>query len=77
MTREQNHETRRKFLGAAARFSILGALGFVTGRLLARSAAGPLNPDEQCSNRGLCRGCRLLGGCRSPQARMFIQGQDR
>jgi hypothetical protein len=77
MTREPNHEKRRRFLGATARYSLLGALGLVTGRLLARSAAGPLDPDERCTNRGLCRGCRFLGDCRSPQARMFIQGQDR
>jgi hypothetical protein len=77
MTREPNHEKRRKVLGAAARYSLLGALGLVTGRLIAKNAAGPLDPDEQCTNRGRCRGCRLLGGCRSPQAKMFLQGQDR
>jgi len=77
MTREPNHEKRRKFLGAAVRYSLLGALGLVAGRLIARSAAGPLDPDEQCTNHGLCRGCRLLGACRSPQAKMFLKGQDR
>ena len=70
-------EKRRGLLEAAVRWPVLGAIGLVAGRLFARSAAGPLDPEQQCASRGLCRGCRSLADCRSPQARMFRAGADR
>jgi len=65
---------RRRFLDAAVRWPLLGAIGLLAGRLAAASAGGPLHPDAACTNQGLCRGCRQLAGCRSLQADLFRSG---
>jgi hypothetical protein len=70
---EATQRKRRALLAAAVRWPLAGGLALVAGRLLARNAAGPLDPDEKCVNRGLCRGCRAIAGCRSPQAELFRQ----
>jgi hypothetical protein len=64
---------RRAILAAAVRWPLAGGLALLAARLLARSAGGPLDPAEKCVNQGLCRGCRALGACRSPQAELFRQ----
>ena len=64
---------RRAILEAAVRWPLAAGLALLAGRLLARNAAGPLDPDERCINQGLCRGCRAIAGCRSPQAELFRQ----
>ena len=64
---------RRTILAAAVRWPLAGGLALLAARLLARSAGGPLDPDEKCISQGLCRGCRTLGACRSPQAELFRQ----
>jgi len=68
---------RRAILAAAVRWPLAGGLALLAARLLARSAGGPLDPDEKCVNQGLCRGCRALGACRSPQAAMFRSAGER
>ncbi|MBE3097738.1 MAG: hypothetical protein IMZ44_11515 [Planctomycetes bacterium] len=73
MTGPGKREKRRALLAAAARWPLAGGLALLAARLLARSAEGPLDPDEKCINQGLCRGCRALGACRSPQAELFRQ----
>jgi hypothetical protein len=65
---------RRRFLDAAVRWPLLGAVALLAGRLLAKNASGPLHPQETCTNAGLCRGCRQLAGCRSLQADLFRRG---
>ena len=64
---------RRTILAAAVRWPLAGGLALLAARLLARNAGGPLDPDEKCINQGLCRGCRTLATCRSPQAELFRQ----
>jgi len=71
---ECGHNERRRFLDAAVRWPLLGAIGLLAGRLAADSAHGPLHPDATCTNAGLCRGCRELPGCRSLQADLFRRG---
>jgi hypothetical protein len=76
---EDKRGGRRRFLEAAVRWPLLGAIGLLAGRLFARCATdqtGPLDTDEQCANRGLCRGCRALAGCRSPQAHLFRRAEE-
>jgi len=70
---QRGHNARRKFLDAAVRWPLLGAVALLAGRLVARNVSGPLHPDETCSNAGLCRGCRALAGCKSLQADLFRQ----
>jgi len=49
----------------------------VTAKLAWRSTEqGPLNPDERCTNRGLCRGCPTLKGCTALPAELFRRGQE-
>jgi hypothetical protein len=67
---------RRRFLGAIVRIALLGVLGLVGGHLVVHSVSAPLHPDEKCVNRGLCRGCGALAGCRSLQAELFRQVQE-
>jgi hypothetical protein len=75
----ESHEPRgrRRLLSDLLRYGALGLLGFVGGHLFARTqrGPGPLHPDEKCVSRGLCRGCRALNGCRSPQAELFRQAR--
>jgi hypothetical protein len=74
---ETKQRKRRALLAAAVRWPLAGGLALLVARLLARSAGGPLDPDEKCINQGLCRGCRALGACRSPQAAMFHSAGER
>jgi hypothetical protein len=74
MSENKKHNDRRRFLDAAVRWPLLGAVGLLAGRLVARNMDGPLHPDEKCSGAGLCRGCRTLAACRSPQADLFRRG---
>jgi hypothetical protein len=57
---------RREFLRSAVRWPLVAALGLLAGRLVVHR--GPLNPDETCTNRGVCRGCSALAKCGLPQA---------
>ena len=76
MSAETNRNvTRRSLLQSLARWTLLGVLGLLAGRLIARRPTGPAAIENDCVNRGLCRNCRLLDGCRSPQAAMFRQAQ--
>jgi hypothetical protein len=68
---------RRRFFASVVRYVLLGALGLIGGRLAARAVTGPLHPEETCVNRGVCRGCRVLPGCGSPQATLFRQVEER
>jgi hypothetical protein len=68
---------RRRFFQTAMRYSLLGVIGLVGGRLAARRLSGPLHPDETCLSRGVCRGCRTLATCGSPQATLFRQAKER
>ena len=74
MIADKKHNDRRRFLDAAVRWPLLGAVGLLAGRLVARNMDGPLHPQETCSSAGLCRGCRALAACRSPQADLFRRG---
>jgi len=58
---------RREFLRGALRWPLLALLGLLGGRLAA-GARGPLNPDETCTHRGLCRGCTAMPKCGLPAA---------
>jgi hypothetical protein len=77
MTGPGKRKKRRAILAAAVRWPLAGGLALLAARLLARNAGGPLDPDEKCINQGLCRGCRTLGACRSPQAAMFRTAGER
>jgi hypothetical protein len=77
MNPEPEQAKRRKLLDAILRYSLLGAIGLVAGRLLSRPASGPLHPDENCTGSGLCRGCRALADCRLPQAELFRKAPER
>jgi hypothetical protein len=77
VSEELQKPDRRRFFASIARWGALGAVGLVAGRLISKDvAAGPLNPDEKCTNRGLCRGCRALESCRALPAELFRQGQE-
>jgi len=74
MTGPGKREKRRAILAAAVRWPLAGGLALLAARLVAwATAGGPLDPAEKCVNQGLCRGCRALGACRSPQAELFRQ----
>jgi hypothetical protein len=73
---DTHHNERRRFFGTLLRGGALVALGALGAKLVARNLSGPLNPDEKCTNRGLCRGCRSLDGCPSLQAELFRQGEE-
>jgi hypothetical protein len=74
MTTPGKKERRRAILAAVVRWPLAASLALLAARLLARSAGGPLDPDEKCISQGRCRGCRALGACRAPQAQLFRQG---
>ena len=76
MTRTTDEHGRRRLLTDAVRIGMLAALGWVSGRLLLKSRAQPLHPDETCTERGECRGCRSLASCRSLQADLFRRGKE-
>ena len=77
MSKEPRNPERRRFFASILRWGALGAVGVLAGRLVAKeAAAGPLHPDERCVNRGLCRGCRALEGCRALPAQLVRQGQE-
>jgi len=77
MTTPGKKERRRAILAAVVRWPLAAGLALLAARLLGRNAGGPLDPAEKCVNRGLCRRCRALGACRSPQAAMFRTASDR
>ncbi|MBM4016986.1 MAG: hypothetical protein FJ288_01450 [Planctomycetes bacterium] len=56
------------------RWPLVGGVALLCARLLTQRTAGPLDPRESCTNQGLCRGCRTLPDCRSPQAELFRRG---
>ena len=76
MNAEPKQPERRRFFGAILRYTALAALGLLGGRLVTRNAAGPLHPDEKCTNRGLCRGCRELDACAALPAKLFRRRQE-
>jgi hypothetical protein len=64
-------DERRQFLRTAVRYPLLGAIGILGFVLLRRGGGGrPVEEGQDCVNRGLCRGCRVLPGCSLPQATM-------
>jgi len=62
---------RRNWLRAAARYSVLAAMG-VGGALLARRSRREVAP---CAGGADCAGCPLLGGCGLPVSRAFRAAQ--
>jgi hypothetical protein len=55
-------KSRREFLRAAARYSLLSGLA-AAGVMAVRRRQG-----ERCVNAGVCRGCQAFTGCGLPQA---------
>ena len=58
---------RRQFLRSCLRARALAGLAALGGALLVRRSREPL-ADQNCVNRGLCRGCAAFAGCGLPQA---------
>jgi hypothetical protein len=79
MSTSPEQSKRRSLLSAAIRYPVLGAVALLAGRLAGRPGdrGGPLHPDEKCTNESVCRGCRSLGACRSPQAAMFRDAEEK
>jgi hypothetical protein len=57
---------RRQFLRDGLRYTVLGALAAVSGKLIARQAARPAG--QVCLSAGICRGCEAFDDCGLPQA---------
>ncbi len=57
---------RRQFLRDGWRYTILGALAAVSGKLVARHPSQPAG--QVCVSAGICRGCVALDDCGLPQA---------
>jgi hypothetical protein len=57
---------RRQFLRDGLRYTVLGALAAVSGKLIARQAARPAG--QVCLSAGICRGCEVFDDCGLPQA---------
>ncbi len=57
---------RRQFLRDGLRYTALGGLAAVTGKLVARQAARPAG--QTCISAGICRGCAAFDDCGLPQA---------
>ena len=60
---------RRELLRRMGSVLASGGLVALSGALVAKSLTAPQR--DACVRDGLCRGCRLLNGCRLPQARSF------
>ncbi|MGD1084804.1 MAG: hypothetical protein ABSA47_08670 [Verrucomicrobiota bacterium] len=58
--------SRRQFLRDGLRYTILGGLAAISGKLVAREAARPAG--QVCVSAGLCRGCAVYEDCGLPQA---------
>jgi hypothetical protein len=71
MTSGSTDNRRRAFLATAIRTPVLAVLGVAGALLISRGGGGrPVEAGQDCINRGLCRGCRVLPGCGLPQASM-------
>jgi hypothetical protein len=57
---------RRQFLRDGLRYTILGGLAAVSGKLAARQAGRP--GGQVCISAGICRGCEAFDDCGLPQA---------
>jgi hypothetical protein len=57
---------RRQFFRDGLRYTVLGGLAAVTGKLVARQAARPAG--QTCISAGICRGCAAFDDCGLPQA---------
>ena len=57
---------RREFFRSGARYLALGVAGAVTTVLVRRGAVRL--PGQNCTNDGICRGCRAFEDCGLPQA---------
>jgi hypothetical protein len=57
---------RRQFLRDGLRYTVLGVLAAVSGKLVARQAARPAG--QVCISAGICRGCEVFEDCGLPQA---------
>jgi hypothetical protein len=57
---------RRQFLRDGLRYTILGALATVSGKLVARQANTPAG--QVCLSAGICRDCAAFDDCGLPQA---------
>ena len=58
--------SRRQFLRDGLRYTILGGLAAISGKLVAREAARPAG--QVCVSAGICRGCAAYEDCGLPQA---------
>jgi hypothetical protein len=58
--------SRRQFLRDGLRYTILGGLAAISGKLVAREAARPAG--QVCVSAGICRGCVAYEDCGLPQA---------
>jgi hypothetical protein len=77
MSAETKTGGRRRFFTSVLRWTAAAALAAVTAKLVWRNTRqGPLNPDEKCTNRGLCRGCPTLKNCAALPAELFRRGQE-
>jgi len=57
---------RRQFLRDGLRYTVLGALAAVSGKLIARQAARPAG--QVCLSAGICLDCEAFDDCGLPQA---------
>jgi len=71
---EVGSHDRRAFLRGLVRWPAMAGLGALGGYLATRQGE-PLQADDACIHRGLCRGCRVLPTCGLPQARL-ARGAD-
>jgi len=69
---QESVNSRREFLRAAARGSLLALLIAASG-LAARSRG---TAGQRCVNRGLCRGCAVFASCGLPQALSAKNARD-
>jgi len=57
---------RRQFFRDGLRYTLLGGLAAVSGKLVARQAGRPAG--QVCISAGICRGCAAFDDCGLPQA---------
>ena len=58
--------SRRQFLRDGLRYTILGGLAAISGKLVAREAARPAG--QVCVSAGICRACAAFEDCGLPRA---------